>query len=55
MANPSTKQDLLSSITDGYAKLCDQIAKMSDDEKAKSFDFSADPKKCGVRWQYDRC
>ena len=20
-----------------------------------AFDFAADPKKCGVRWQYDRC
>ena len=31
------------------------MAKMSDEEKAAPFDFSADPKKCGVRWQYDRC
>ena len=55
MANPTTKQDLLATISDGYAKLCEQIAKMSDEEKAKPFDFAADPKKCGVRWQYDRC
>ena len=55
MANPTTKQELLASITDGYAKLCEQIAKMSDEEKARSFDFAADPKKCGVRWQYDCC
>jgi len=55
MATPSTKPELLASITDGYAKLCDQIAKMSDEEKAAAFDFAADPKKCGVRWQYDRC
>ena len=45
----------MASISDGYAKLCDQIAKLSDEEKVKPFDFSADPKKCGVRWQYDRC
>ena len=55
MANPTTKQELLESITDSYAKLCGQIAKMSDDEANRPFDFSADPKKCGVRWQYDRC
>ena len=55
MANPTTKQELLVSMADGYVKLCEQIAKMSDEEKTKPFDFSADPKKCGVRWQYDRC
>ncbi len=55
MANLTTKQELLAAITDGYAKLCEQIAKMSEEEKAKQFDFAADPKKCGVRWQYDRC
>ena len=42
-------------MADGYAKLCEQIAKMSEEEAAASFDFSADPKKCGVRWQYDCC
>ena len=55
MANPTTKQELLASISDGYAKLCEQRAKLSDDEAARPFDFAADPKKCGVRWQYDRC
>lgn len=55
MANPKDKQELLASIDDGYAKLCDQIAKLGDDVRGKSFDFAADPKKCGVRWQYDRC
>ena len=55
MANPKNKQELLASMTDGYAKLCEQIAKMSDEEKAKPFNFAADPKKCGVRWQYDCC
>ena len=54
MATPKNKQELLASMTDGYAKLCDQIAKMSDEEKLAPFDFTADPKKCGVRWQYDR-
>ena len=42
-------------MTDSYAKLTDQIAKMSDAEAAAQFAFDADPKKCGVRWQYDRC
>ena len=42
-------------MTDGYAKLCEQIAKMSDEEAAMAFDFASDPKKCGVRWEYDRC
>ena len=55
MANPKNKEELLATMADGYAKLCDQIAKMSDEEKLASFDFTADPKKCGVRWQYDRC
>ena len=55
MANPSTKQELLVAIADGYAKLCEQIGKMSEAEAAATFDFAADPKKCGVRWQYDRC
>jgi len=34
MANPKNKQELMASIIDGYAKLCEQIAKMSDEEKA---------------------
>ena len=55
MANPTTKQELLSAMSDGYAKLNEQIVKMTPEEIAKPFDFSADPKKCGVRWQNDRC
>lgn len=55
MANPTTKKELLASIADGYAKLCEQMGKMSDEEAAATFDFASDPKKCGVRWQYDRC
>ncbi len=54
MANPKNKQELMASIIDGYAKLCEQIAKMSDEEKAEPFDFAADLKKSGVRWQYDQ-
>ena len=55
MANPKTKQELLTSINDGYAKLNEQIAKMSEAEMAADFDFAADSKKCGVRWQSDKC
>ena len=54
MANPTTKQELLASIADGYAKLCEQMGKLSNEEAAATFDFASDPKKCGVRWQYDR-
>ena len=42
-------------MQDGYAKLKEQIAKMSQEEISSPFEFAADPKKCGVRWQYDRC
>ena len=55
MPNPTTKQELLAAMTDGYAQLNEQIAKMSEDEVAAPFTFVDDPKKCGVRWQNDRC
>ena len=55
MPNPTNKQELLSAMADGYAKLNEQIAKMSEEAISSPFDFAADPKKCGVRWQYDRC
>ena len=53
MPSPKTKQELLASITDGFAKLNEQIGKMNEAETAAT--FTTDPKKCGVRWQYDRC
>ena len=55
MPNPTTKQELLAAMTDGYAQLNEQIAKMSDEEASAPFTFVTDPKKCGVRWQNDRC
>lgn len=55
MPGLSTKAELLSAITDSYALLNAQIAKMSDEEKSASFASASEPKKCGVRWQYDRC
>ena len=42
-------------MNDGYAQLNEQIANMSDEEISAPFTFAADQKKCGVRWQNDRC
>ena len=55
MPNPTTKQALLAAMNDSYAQLNEQIAKMSAEELSAPFTFAADPKKCGVRWQNDRC
>ena len=55
MPNSTTKQELLAAMNDGYTQLNEQIAKMSEEEAAAPFTFAADPKKCGVRWQNDRC
>ena len=45
MPNPTTKQELLAAMADGYAQLNEQIAKMSEAEVAAPFTFVADPKK----------
>ena len=55
MPAPKTKQELVASIADGYAKLNEQIGKMTPEQIAMPFDVAVNPKKCGVRWQYDRC
>ena len=55
MSNPTNKQELVAAMADGYAKLNEQIAKMNEETISAPFDFVADPKKCGVRWQNDRC
>ncbi|MBR5651821.1 MAG: ClbS/DfsB family four-helix bundle protein [Bacteroidales bacterium] len=55
MSKITTKQELLTAIEDGYTKLNEQIGKMTAEEIAAHFSFAADPKKCGVRWQYDCC
>lgn len=55
MATPTTKQELLTAMNEGYAKLNAQIDKMSPETRAAEFTFTTDPKKCGVRWQNDRC
>ena len=55
MSKPTNKQELIASMQEGYTKLNDQINKMGADVAAAPFSFAADPKKCGVRWAYDRC
>ena len=55
MATPQSKQELLAAIVDSYAKLNEQIGKMTADELAAPFQFANDPKKCGARWIYDQC
>ncbi len=49
MANPKTKPDLLNAMADGYAKLNEQIAKMSQEKREEPFAFTPDPKKCGIK------
>lgn len=55
MANPKTKPELLEAMANGYAKLKELIVKMSQEKAEQPFKFTFDPKKCGVRWKYDRC
>ena len=55
MAAPKTKQELLTAMADGYAKLTDQIGKMTASQLESPFQFASDPKKCGARWIYDQC
>ncbi len=42
-------------MQDGYAKLYEQIDKLSAETAVAPFNFAADSKKCGVRWVNDRC
>ena len=55
MASPKSKKELLTAMGDSYAKLNEQIGKMTDAELEAPFLFANDPKKCGVRWIYDKC
>ena len=55
MANPKTKQELLTAMVDSYAKLNEQIVKMTASQLETPFLFASDPKKCGARWIYDQC
>lgn len=54
MANPKNKPELLVAMADGYAKLNEQIDKMTAQQLAATFQFANDPKKCGARWIYDQ-
>ena len=49
------KTELISAMAESYAKLNEQIGKMTDDELDAAFQFANDPKKCGARWIYDQC
>ena len=53
MPQPTNKMELIASIQEGYAKLNEQIGKLNEVETSAT--FTTEPKKCGVRWQYDRC
>ena len=55
MPTIQTKQELLSAMTESYAKLNEQIGKMTTAEIETGFRFANDPKKCGARWIYDQC
>ena len=49
------KTELLSAMAESYAKLNEQIGKMTEAELEAPFQFANDPKKCGARWIYDQC
>lgn len=55
MPKATTKQEMLTNMADSYAKLMEQIEAMSPEELAAPFNPVPDTKKCGVRWQNDRC
>ncbi|MBO2526303.1 MAG: hypothetical protein CW341_11525, partial [Bacteroidetes bacterium] len=48
------KNELLAAMSDSYAKLNEQIGKMTDDELNATFRFANDQKKCGARWIYEQ-
>lgn len=49
------KNELIAAMSDSYAKLNEQIGKMTDEELNATFQFANDSKKCGARWIYDQC
>jgi hypothetical protein len=55
MTKPTNKKELIAFMQEGYAKLNEQISKLSADAAVAPFNFPSDPKKCGVRWMHDRC
>jgi hypothetical protein len=54
MARPRNKADLIVAATENFEKLVEMIEKMSDEEKAKDFDFSGDEKKKEAHWGRDK-
>lgn len=55
MAKPTHQAELITAMQDGYAKLYEQIDKLSAETAVAPFNFATDSKKCGVRWVNDRC
>jgi hypothetical protein len=55
MPTPNNKEELLVAMVDSYAKLNEQIGKMTSEELEAPFHFANNPKKCGARWIYDQC
>ena len=55
MPAPKTTQELLTIMADSYAKLNEQIDKMTVAELESPFQNAIDTKKCGARWIYDQC
>lgn len=54
MARPRNKADLIVAATENFEKLVKMIEEMSDEEKAKDFDFSGDEKKKEAHWGRDK-
>ena len=54
MARPRNKTDLIVAATENFEKLVKMIEEMSDEEKAKDFDFSGDEKKKEAHWGRDK-
>lgn len=55
MASPTTKQELLSVMSESFEKLNLQIEKMDIEVQLSEFEMAGDSKGCGVRWKHDRC
>ena len=54
MARPRNKADLIVAATENFEKMVKMIEEMSDEEKAKDFDFSGDEKKKEAHWGRDK-
>ena len=54
MARPRNKADLIVAATENFEKLVKMIVEMSDEEKAKDFDFSEDEAKIDYEGEYSK-